>query len=76
MAYYDLKNLAAKITGPVFASVREPGSYLPNDRFFVSYHRISTPKQLTVYLNKGHGGGEAKQIRKEMQQIQKLLKRI
>jgi len=26
-----------------------------------------------IYLNKGHGGGEAKQIRREMQQIKKLL---
>ncbi|MDT2685486.1 acetylxylan esterase [Enterococcus gallinarum] len=76
MAYYDLKNLAAKITGPVFASVGSQDPICPMTDFFVSYHRISTPKQLTVYLNKGHGGGEAKQIRKEMQQIQKLLKRI
>ena len=76
MAYYDLKNLAAKITGPVFASVGSQDPICPMTDFFVSYHRISTPKQLTVYLNKGHAGGEAKQIRKEMQQIQKLLKRI
>jgi cephalosporin-C deacetylase len=75
MAYYDLKHLATKISGPIFASVGSKDPICPMEDFFVSYHQITAPKQLIVYLNKGHGGGEAKQIRREMQQIRKLLKR-
>ena len=44
MAYYDLKNLAAKSLALSLLPVGEPGSYLPNDRFFVSYRIESQPQ--------------------------------
>ncbi|KPG70484.1 acetylxylan esterase [Enterococcus sp. RIT-PI-f] len=73
MGYYDLQYVAHQITGPVFASVGSKDPICPMTDFFVSYKKILAPKQLMIYLNKGHGGGEAKQIRREMQQIKKLL---
>lgn len=73
MSYYDLQYVAQDITGPVFTSVGSKDPVCPMTDFFVSYKKILSPKQLTIYLNKGHGGGEAKQIRREMQQITKLL---
>ena len=75
MAYFDLKNVATAITGPVFTSVGSKDPICPMEDFFVSYKRIPVAKELLVYLNKGHGGGEGKQIRREMAMIQKLLQR-
>lgn len=74
MSFFDLKNVADQITGPVFISVGSKDPVCPMEDFFVSYKKIQTPKQLMIYLNKGHGGGESKQIRREMQQIKKLIK--
>ncbi len=74
MSYFDLKYFAHQITGPVYTSVGSADPICPMEDFFVSYKKIPGPKELRIYLNKGHGGGEAKQIRREMQQITKLLK--
>lgn len=73
MAYFDLKNIAQEVTGPIFTSVGSKDPVCPMEDFFVSYKQISGAKQLMIYLNKGHGGGEGKQIRREMGMIQKLL---
>lgn len=73
VSYYDLQYVAQQITGPVFASVGSKDPICPMTDFFVSYKKIRAPKQLMIYLNKGHGGGEAIQIRREMQQVKRLL---
>lgn len=73
MKYFDCQYFVDKIKNPVFTSVGSADPICPMKDFFPTYHRITAKKTLQIYLNKGHGGGESKQISIELSTIKKLL---
>ena len=73
MPYFDCQNFVHKIENPVYTSVGSKDPVCPMTDFFSTYRKIHSPKTLRIYLNKGHGGGESKQIKLEMQTIQRIL---
>ena len=76
LPYYDTQHFVSKIKNPVYTSVGSADPICPMTEFFPTYHNLKTKKELLVYWNKGHGGGEAKQIRKEMSKIKQILHEV
>ena len=75
LAVFDTQYLVSTIQNPVYTSVGSADPICPMTDFFPTYHNIHSTKQLIVYWNKGHGGGEHRQLVKEVQKIAEEMKR-
>ena len=64
LSYFDIVNMADKITCPVFASVGAKDDVCPARFFMGAYQRITAPKQVEVYPFLKHGVSPAHQEKK------------
>ncbi len=72
LSYFDIVNMADKITCPVFASVGAQDPVCPAKYFMGAYQRITAPKQIEVYPFYGHYVS-AEQTEKKMAFLAKLI---
>lgn len=74
LAVFDTQYLVSTIQNPVYASVGSADPICPMTDFFPTYHKLRSYKQLLIYWKKGHGGGEHRQLLKEVQKIAEEIK--
>ncbi len=72
-SYFDLKNFAAQILAPVYASVGGKDPICPAHNFFALYNRLPGEKYLSFYPYNYHDGGGNAHCRKKLQLLQKII---
>lgn len=70
LSYFDTKNLANRLTVPLFASVGGKDGVCPAKAFMPTYHRIKSEKQIYYYPFSGHEGGGSLHTEREMSFLQ------
>jgi cephalosporin-C deacetylase len=59
LSYFDIMNMADKITCPTFASVALRDTVCPAKLYFAAYNRMTCEKEIKIYPFNGHEGGGA-----------------
>lgn len=72
--YFDVINMADKITCPVIASVGVLDDTCPPKYFYEAYKKIKGEKELYPYEGFGHGGFEEIHLPKKIEFAKKILK--
>ncbi|MGX7132059.1 acetylxylan esterase [Enterococcus songbeiensis] len=72
LKHFDTQYYAKNIHNPVYISVASDDPICPMKDFFVTYHQISSPKELTVFWGKGHEGGERRRLMEEMRIVKQI----
>lgn len=71
LSYFDTKNMADRLSIPLFASVGGEDDVCPMKSFAATYNRIQSDKLIVVYPHAKHEGGGANQVEKELAVVQK-----
>lgn len=74
ISYFDLKNMAERLTCPVYCSVGWLDDVCPAKNFYASYNRFTCPKELVVYPFSGHEGGSTLHTEKELETLKQMRK--
>lgn len=75
LSYFDLKNMADRLSIPVYCSVGGKDNVCPARNFLVSYHRFNTRKQLVTYPMNEHEGGGILHTERELNYLGKFYKK-
>jgi cephalosporin-C deacetylase-like acetyl esterase len=59
LSYFDIKNLASKITCPIIMGVGLQDNVCPPRTNFAGYAQINSPKKNYIYSNEGHSIGRS-----------------
>lgn len=73
LSYFDLMNMAERITCPVCASVALEDKTCPALCFYAAYNRILSPKEITHYPFNEHEGAREFHLEKELKRIRHWL---
>lgn len=76
LSYFDTKNLANRLTAPIFASVGGVDNVCPAKAFFATYNRIQSPKEIYYYPFNGHEGGGSAHTEREIAFLHTLSRKV
>lgn len=72
--YFDVINMADKITCPILCSIGTADNVCPPAYFYQAYKKIQGYKELEIYEGYGHGGFEEIHLPKKIKFAKKILK--
>lgn len=75
LAYFDVVNMADRISCPVFSSVGGIDEICPARFYYEAYKKIVTKKYIDIYDDYGHGGFEEIHLPKKLKFINEYLSR-